>query len=219
MMLQLAYVGLAMVATGLASFYAIDRAATFVLVNLIGGALALAAAGVLALQRLRLARSPDSLRAILLGTSKIALALIAGVGLELAADRSGVRFDWTFDRRFEIAPSTIEACKAVGAGLRATLFHTTGLIREFAERVCCWKRSDGTVRCKWMSGRSSALRPRSTVSRSARPTPSSSNSARDSKPSSARAKARSTRPFADSAPRREECWWRCAAKVKAISSA
>jgi len=126
MMLQLAYVGLAMVATGLASFYAIDRAATFVLVNLIGGALSIAGAGVLALQRLRSASSPDSRRAILLGASKIALALIAGVGLELAADRSGVRFDWTFDHRFEIAPTTIEACKAVDAGLRATLFHTTG---------------------------------------------------------------------------------------------
>jgi hypothetical protein len=123
---QLAYVGLAMVATGLASFYATDRAATFVLVNLIGGALALAAASVLALQRLRLARSPDSLRAIGLGTAKIALALIAGVGLEFAAERTGVRFDWTFDRRFEIAPSTIEACKEVGTGLRATLFHTSG---------------------------------------------------------------------------------------------
>ena len=126
MMLQLAYIGLAMVATGIASFYAIDRAATFTLVNLIGGALALAAAGALALQRLRLASSPDSLRAILLGTSKIALALIAGVALELAAARTGIRFDWTVDRRYEIAPSTVEACKAVGAGLRATLFHTSG---------------------------------------------------------------------------------------------
>ena len=125
-MLQLAYVGLAMVAAGLASFYAIDRAGIFVLVNLVGGAIALAAAGALALQRLRLARSPDSLRAIGLGAAKIALAMIAGVGLELAAERSGIQFDWTFDRRFEIAPSTIEACEAVGAGLRATLFHATG---------------------------------------------------------------------------------------------
>jgi hypothetical protein len=126
MMLQLAYVGLAMFATGLASFYAIDHAAAFVLVNLIAGALALSAAGVLALLRLRLARSPDSLRTILIGASKIALALIAGVGLEFAADRSGVRFDWTFDRRFEFAPSTIAACKEVGTELRATLFHTAG---------------------------------------------------------------------------------------------
>ena len=125
-MLQFAYVGLAMIATGLASFYAIDRADLFVLVNLIGGALALAAAGVLALQRLRLARSPGSLRAILLGASKIALALIVGVGLEVAADRSEIRFDWTFGQRFEIAPSTIETCNAVGAGLRATLFHARG---------------------------------------------------------------------------------------------
>ncbi len=125
MTLQLAWVGLAMVATGVATFYAVDRAATFILVNLIGGALALAAAGVLALQRLRAVSSPDSLRAILLGGSRIALALIAGVGLERAADRAGVRFDWTFERRFEIAASTIEACKAVGTGLRATLYHAT----------------------------------------------------------------------------------------------
>ena len=57
MTLQLAYVGLAMVATGVATFYAVDRAAPFILVNLIAGALALAAAGVLALRRLRLART------------------------------------------------------------------------------------------------------------------------------------------------------------------
>jgi len=125
-MLQLAYVGLAMVATGLASLYAIEHATSFSLVNLLGGGLALAVAGALALKRLRSASSPDSLRAIRLGASRIALALIAGVGLELAADRSGIGFDWTFDRRFEIADSTIEACEAAGAELRATLFHTAG---------------------------------------------------------------------------------------------
>lgn len=126
MMFQLAFVGLAMVAAGLASFYAIDRAAVFVLANVIGGTLALAAAGLLALQRLRLASNPDSIRAIWLGASKIALAVIAGVGLVHAADRTGVHFDWTFEHHFEIAPSTIQACKAVDAGLRATLFHAAG---------------------------------------------------------------------------------------------
>jgi hypothetical protein len=144
MTLQLAYVGLAMVATGLASYYAIDLAATFVLINLIGGAIALAAAGVLALQKLRLASSPDSLRAIGLGGSRIALALIAGVGLEYAADRSGVHFDWTLDRDFEITPSTVEACTAAGAGLRATLFYAAGdprirktrALLETLERSC-----------------------------------------------------------------------------------
>ncbi|MFB3117714.1 MAG: Gldg family protein, partial [Myxococcota bacterium] len=135
MTLQLAYVGLAMVATGVATFYAVDRAAPFILVNLIAGALALAAAGVLALRRLRLASSPDSLRAILLGGSRIALALIAGVGLERAADHSGVHFDWTFERRFEIAASTIEACNAAGTGLRATLYHAAADPRVRRTRI------------------------------------------------------------------------------------
>jgi hypothetical protein len=133
-MLQWTYVGLAMLVAGVASFYAIDRATPFSIVNLIGGALALAAAGMLALRRLRLASSPDSLRAIGLGSAKIALVLVAGVTLEYAADRTGIHFDWTFDRRFEFSPSTIEACEAAGAELRATLFHTVDDPRVRATR-------------------------------------------------------------------------------------
>ncbi len=123
---QLAYVGFAMIATGLLAHHAVDRAGTFALAHLVGGALALAAAGVPALRRLRRACGPDARRALARGTATIALALIAGVAVVLAAERSALRFDWTLERRFELAPATIAACNALGDGLRATLFHENG---------------------------------------------------------------------------------------------
>lgn len=120
---QLAYLGLLMVAFGLGSFYATQEFAAFNVVNVAGGALALVAASLVGLRRLRLGGGPHSRRVVLRGIGWIAAALVAGVGLERAAHWSNVKFDWTFERRFELAEATVKACRALDGGLRATLYH------------------------------------------------------------------------------------------------
>lgn len=120
---QLAYVGLVMVASGLGSFYVTEHLAAYNVVNLIGGALCLLAAAVLAARRLRVVGGSDSPRVLRHGIGLIATALVLGVGLERLADWTGIQFDWTFSRRFEISDATRKACEDLGPGLRATLFH------------------------------------------------------------------------------------------------
>jgi hypothetical protein len=124
--LQLAYVGLVMVAAGLGSFYATEHFGVFNFVNAIGGGLALAAALVLAFRRLRTAGGPYSRSMIRRGLTLIAATVILGTSLERAADLADIRFDWTFERRFEIAPATARACNEAGPELRATLYHAKG---------------------------------------------------------------------------------------------
>ena len=48
-------------------------------------------------------------RAVALGLLRVALALLAAVALERAVAQLGVQTDWTFEGKFEPAPSTLEA--------------------------------------------------------------------------------------------------------------
>jgi hypothetical protein len=133
-----------MVAAGLGSFYATGHFAIFNFVNVIGGGLVLAAALVLALRGLRTAGGPYSRAAIRRGVTLIAAAVIFGVGLERVAALADIRFDWTFERRFELAPATARACNEAGPELRATLYHArddprarrTRLLLQTLARFC-----------------------------------------------------------------------------------
>jgi hypothetical protein len=124
--LQLAFIGLVMVAASLGSFYATEHFAAFNIVNIVGGSLALLAALILAVRSLRSVSGPYARGVILRGASWIVLAALCGAGLERAANRADIRYDWTFERRFEISPATLKACNEAGPGLRATLYYSDG---------------------------------------------------------------------------------------------
>lgn len=120
---QLAYLGVLMLAFGLGSFYATEQFAAFNVVNVLGGALALLAATVFGLRQMQFGGGPHSRRVVIRGLGWIAAALVVGIAMERAAHTSNIQFDWTFERRFEIAEATRKACTELGEGLTATLYH------------------------------------------------------------------------------------------------
>jgi hypothetical protein len=143
-MRELALAGLIAVLAGLGSFYATDHFGAFSAVNLALGSALLLVALVRRARTLRATSGPHSRRVVLRGLAGIALALAAGVGLERAADRSGIRFDWTFEEIFEISAATRQACNALPQPVSALLFRdpedprirqTRLLLGELA-RVC-----------------------------------------------------------------------------------
>lgn len=127
---ELGLAGLVAILAGLAAYYAIGETSAFSLVNLAAGALALAAAAVLAARRLRRVGGPHSRAVVLRGLAWIAGALLLGIALERGAKLSGVRFDWTLERSFEISPAVLEKLDAIqaerGETPVATLFFDPG---------------------------------------------------------------------------------------------
>jgi hypothetical protein len=141
-MRELALIGVIALAFGLGAYQAIRELATFVLLNLAVGSLALAAAAGLALRRLRFAAGSHSRRVLLRGLLGVAGALALAVGLERAAVWSGLRGDLTFERSFELAPATRKALADLPGELTATLYldrfdprarHTRLLLASLAE--------------------------------------------------------------------------------------
>lgn len=115
--------GLVAVTFGLGSFYATGDLGTFSIVNLGVGSLLLLAAAIAGARRLRVAAGPHARRVIARGLLGIAAATLLGVALERAAAWSEIRFDWTFEQRFELADATRRALAELSEGLRATLYH------------------------------------------------------------------------------------------------
>ncbi len=148
-MRELALVGLIAVAFGLGSYYATGTFGWFSAVNLGAGTAALLAALVLGARRMRFVGGPASRPVVLRGLGKIALALALAVGLERAAAFSGIQFDWTLERSFDLAPATVKAltelCEDPASPLRATLYtdpqdprkrRTRLLLRTLAQHGC-----------------------------------------------------------------------------------
>ena len=121
-MRELALTGLLAAAFGLGSYYVTKDFGTFSALNLgIGSVLLLASLG-LGARRMRFAGGPDSRRVLGRGLLWIAAALVLGIGLEQAAARSEIRFDWTFERRFELSPGTLGLVEELPDGVRMLLF-------------------------------------------------------------------------------------------------
>ncbi len=74
--------------------------------------------------RARHASAPAFRRPVALGLARVALALVGAVAFERAVAWSNVQLDWTFERKFEPAPATLEVLKELcGKGeLDALLF-------------------------------------------------------------------------------------------------
>jgi len=93
----------------------------FSLVNFALAGLALAVAAVTALSRVRDAQASAARRPLLRGLAWIALALAGGVALERAAAASGLSFDWSFERKYQLSEATRDVLAELGE-VRATLY-------------------------------------------------------------------------------------------------
>lgn len=122
-MRELALAGLIAIAFGLGSFYATGDFGVFSAANLGFGMLALVAALARGARRLRTVGGPLSRRLVLRGLAGILAALAVATGLERAAAWSGVQFDWTFERRFELSPGTLRLLRELPGEATATLYH------------------------------------------------------------------------------------------------
>jgi len=140
-MQRLALPGLIAVVFGLGSYYATGEMGLFGAANLALGGAALLLAGIAAAQRAP-GLASGAARRVLLPRFALCLAVLAGaIAVERVAARSGLRLDWTVDRRFELFPATKSALAALPAELDATLYHDRGdsrarrtrmLLEEFA---------------------------------------------------------------------------------------
>jgi hypothetical protein len=122
-MRELAVAGFIALAFGLLSFHATGHVGAFSIANGALGAAALLASGAAAARRLRALGGPHSRRAIARGLLRVALAALAALALERTAATANLRFDWTFERRYELAPATRRALEALSQPLEILLFY------------------------------------------------------------------------------------------------
>ncbi|HEY5659032.1 MAG TPA: Gldg family protein [Myxococcota bacterium] len=122
-MRELAVVGFVALAFGLLSYHATDHVGAFSLANGALGVTALLACAALGAQRLRALGGPHSRRAVARGLLGVIAAILAAVALERAASLADLRFDWTFERRYELAPATRQALAALPGRLEILLFY------------------------------------------------------------------------------------------------
>ena len=115
--------GLIAIAFGAAAAYGGGELTPFSWINWIGGGVALAAAAVMSLTQLRGAGVPAFRGTLVRGVGRILLALFAAIGLERVAAASGVQFDWTFERRYELSEATTNALQSMCGELEADLFY------------------------------------------------------------------------------------------------
>jgi hypothetical protein len=120
---ELAFVGLVAGLFGLGAYYATGQLAPFSWLNLALGAAALLASLALGARRLRSAGGRDARRVAIRGALRIAAACALAAGLERAAASAHVRLDWTFERRYELAPATRKALHELPGRLEALLFY------------------------------------------------------------------------------------------------
>ena len=122
-MRELSLAGLVCLAFGLGAYRGTGELGFFGGLNIVLACVCLGAAAVMAVrrfgeQRARADRGPV-IEAALMGVA----LLWAAVLVERAAAVADVRFDWTFEGRYELAPATREAVASLPCTLGVTLFH------------------------------------------------------------------------------------------------
>lgn len=123
---ELTLVGFVGIAFGLGSYQILGELGTFNVANLGIGLAALASAAVLGLRRVGRVRDP-ALRAPLLESALHMIAVLWGAVLVLQfAKISDVRFDWTFEGRFETSTAMLEVLESLAEPARATLYYLSG---------------------------------------------------------------------------------------------
>jgi len=122
----LALVGTVAAVFGLGSYRVLGELSAFNVANLLLAALCLLAAGGLGVRDLGHARPAPLRGPALRSLGRCAATCALAVALYAAAAASGVRFDWTFEGRFELAPATRELLARLPGPLRITLYHDVG---------------------------------------------------------------------------------------------
>lgn len=123
-MRAVALVGFVAFGFGVGSYYATDSFTWFNQANLAIGALALLAASVHALARLRRAgHSPVFQRVVGRGLLAVALTLAAAVGAERAAYWSDLRVDWSFGEQYALSPAVQKVLEELSGRVDATLYY------------------------------------------------------------------------------------------------
>ena len=126
-MRELLLVGLITLVTGLASYRIQGDVGVFSGANLVVSAVALLAALVATLRQRGMkgtrATTPSALQDALLSVVAVAWGALL---LYLAAVHSEIRFDWTFESRYVLAPATCEAMRALPEPARLTLYYEAG---------------------------------------------------------------------------------------------
>jgi hypothetical protein len=122
-MRELAIAGFIAVVFGLGSFYATDHFGGFSAGNLLLGGTALAVSAVYGSHRLRSLGGPHSRPVILRGIALILGAMAIAIATERAAHVADVRFDWTFEGRYEPAEATRKVLASLTQPLEILLFY------------------------------------------------------------------------------------------------
>jgi hypothetical protein len=146
-MRELLGVGVIALAFGVLASFASEEPGWFALANFAVSALALALGLLRGLLRARFASAPAFRRPLVAGAARVALALLAAVALERALALANVRLDWSFERKFEPAPATLDVLRTLceDGELEALLFaddfdprrrSTRLLLQTLATRSC-----------------------------------------------------------------------------------
>jgi hypothetical protein len=122
-MRELALAGLIALGFGLGAFYMTGELGGFGTLNLVGGGLALLAAGAASARRFSFAGGAHSRRVVAFGLLRVVVALALAVGLERAAAWAHIRMDWTLEQRFELSPAVQRKLVELPQPVRATLFY------------------------------------------------------------------------------------------------
>ena len=134
-MRELAWLGVVALLASVGSYYTSSKFGFFGWANAVGGAAALVAALVLWLRRARGLGSPAARRMLMPSVFGVVAALALAYGLERAADRANLVWDWTADGRYTLAPATREALATLPAPLIATLYVDRGDNRARSTRL------------------------------------------------------------------------------------
>jgi hypothetical protein len=119
----LAPVGMIALFFAVGAFYTSDHLGAFGWANLLGGSAALLIAAVSALRDARAFGSAAGRRAMLPRVAGVVVAFALAFGLEQAAARSNLRFDATAERRYTLAPATLQALASSPGEITATLYY------------------------------------------------------------------------------------------------
>ena len=132
-MRELLFLGFVALGFGLGAQQLQQDLSVFAIVHLVIALLAFVAAGVLGLRRVgsdTQATGAGETSGLATGASDAALGVLATAGFAWlamgAAELSGIRFDLTFERRYELAEATVGELERLGPGLRLTLYYDPG---------------------------------------------------------------------------------------------
>jgi len=125
-MRDLTLIGFIALSFGIASYSVLEELNAFSIANLAVGATALILAAGLGLRiwgrERRKALGATTVEALL----SVVAVVWAAVLVQALAGMSGVRFDWTFEKRYELAPATRKALAALPDPLDMTLYYLEG---------------------------------------------------------------------------------------------